>query len=196
MRSLQRGFVVLLVWASSTGVTLQQQASMAEAKLWLESEAPKSLRVVVAKTSKLADLTRIEETSVTISDVKLDRCALSWTKNDVKKTTFEGKNFVSQIHFQSTNVVPLEDIQPTFTRVDIDRAVADEPVHLVYLQTSRPTISVVSHQIDTTAPMTPSKLPQPKTYAERSARLFVTTLDDAHRITDMVLRAAALCGAK
>ena len=169
---------------------------MAATKQWLESDGQKTMHATLVKTSKLADLTKIEEKSSSVSDLKLDGCALSWTENQDTKTTFFGKDFSSVFHFKSSHTILLENIQPKFTRVNIDRESGDQPAYLAYMQTSRATIIDVYGEVAGEGTPPNKKIAPPKRSTERSARIFVTTLDEAHHIVDAVLRAAALCGAR
>lgn len=191
MNKLQLALPVLILSVYSVDVH-GKQPSMADTKSWLESEGQKSMRVSVVKTGP----TRVEKKEVSVSALKLDGCALSWTERDDQQTAFVGNRVVSEIRFQSTSTVPLEDIQTSFTRVDVDRSIADAPVYVVYMQTSRPTISVLSGEVAGEGSQGKGKLAPPKRYTERSAKILVNTLDEAQRITDAVLRAAALCGAR
>jgi hypothetical protein len=193
MKTLQLALPVLVLSVYFVNASAQQP-SMAETKSWLESEGQKSMRVTAVKTRDMAGLARADEKVQSVSDLKLDACALSWTEQADSKTTIGGK-VLSEIRFRSTNTVPLEDIQLSFSRVDVDRAFGDAPVYVVYMQTGRPTVSVLSGEVAGEGQAKGKPAP-PKRYTERSAKILVNTLDEAQRITDAVLRAAALCGAR
>lgn len=186
--------LVLAVYLGSENAS-GQGASMTDTKSWLESEGQKSMHVTAVKTADMAGRVRTDEKVQSVSDLKLDACALSWTEHADSKTTIGGTP-LSGIRFRSSKTVRLEDIQPAFTRVDVDRGFGDAPVYVVYMQVSRPTISVQSGEVPSEGTQSRTKISPPKNFVERSTKILVNTLDEAQRITDAVLRAATLCGAR